>query len=346
MGKELTSGKLAELVNGELVGDGNVVLDGVESLGFSTSTQASFLAVDKYAEQVAASNAGAIIVPENFEGSPNAGQAFIKSKDSNLAFGVVVDFFAPAPVEFPPGVHPKAYVADSAQIGEGVHIGANAVVEENAVIGAGTVIVGGAYIGHEVAVGENTLIYSNVSVRDRCKIGNRVIIHPGAVIGADGFGFAPGPRGIVKVPQVGIVQIDDDVEIGANAAVDRARFGRTWIKQGVKIDNLVQIGHNVEIGAWTMICGQVGIAGSTTIGSGVIMAGQSGSNGHITIGDGATIGGMSGVVNDVTPGDTLVGFPAETKREFATRVGLPRKVKKLADQIKQLKTELAELKKS
>lgn len=340
MSKELTSSKLAELVQGELVGNDSVVVNGAKSLMEATETDVSFFAVMKYADQVVASKAGVILVPKTFEISPQSKQTFIICDDPNKSFGVVVDLFAPEPIQFPPGIHKMAYVAESAKIGDNVHIGPNAIVEENAVIGSGTVIVGGAYIGHEVTVGENCLIYAKATVRDRCKIGNRVILHPGCVIGSDGFGFAPGPQGIVKIPQVGIVQIDDDVEVGANSAIDRARFGRTWVKQGVKIDNLVQIGHNVEIGAWTMICGQVGIAGSTTIGSGVIMAGQSGSNGHITIGDGATIGGNSGVVSDVAPGSTLVGYPAETKREFAARVGLPRKVKKLAEQIKELQSKI------
>ena len=340
MAQEITSAKLAELLQGELIGDGDIVLNGAASLLEATASQTSFFAVEKYAHQILSSKAGVIIIPETFTIDDNSAQTFIKTKDSNKSFGVVVDLFAPAPVQFAPGIHPKAYVADSAQIGEGVHIGPNAVVEENSVIGQGTIVVAGAYIGHEVTIGENCLIYANATIRERCKIGNRVILHPGSIIGSDGFGFAPGPQGIVKIPQVGIVQLDDDVEIGANSAVDRARFGRTWVKQGVKIDNLVQIGHNVEIGAWTMICGQVGIAGSTTIGSGVIMAGQSGSNGHITIGDGATIGGNSGVVSDVQPGQTLVGFPAETKREFATRVGLPRKVKKLEAKLKELQQQI------
>lgn len=342
MSKEITSGKLAELIQGELIGSDTIVVNGAQSLMDATETDVSFFAVMKYVDQIAASKAGVILVPETFEIDPQSKQTFIKCKDSNKSFGVVVDLFAPKPIQFVPGIHKMAYVADSAQIGDNVHIGPNAIVEENAIIGNGTVIVAGAYIGHEVTVGNNCLIYANATIRDRCKIGNRVILHPGCIIGSDGFGFAPGPQGIVKIPQVGIVQIDDDVEVGANSAIDRARFGRTWVKQGVKIDNLVQIGHNVEIGAWTMICGQVGIAGSTTIGSGVIMAGQSGSNGHITIGDGATIGGNSGVVSDVAPGSTLVGYPAETKREFAARVGLPKKVKKLAEQIKELQSKIVD----
>ena len=340
MSKEITSGKLAELIQGELIGNDNVVVNGAKSLIEASECDVAFFAVMKYVDQIAASKAGVILVPESFEIDSESKQTFIKCQDSNKAFGVVVDLFAPAPIEFAPGIHKMAYVAETAQIGNNVHIGPNAIVEENAVIGAGTVIVAGAYIGHEVTVGDNCLIYANATIRERCKIGNRVILHPGCIIGSDGFGFAPGPQGIVKIPQVGIVQLDDDVEVGANSAVDRARFGRTWVKQGVKLDNLVQIGHHVEIGAWTMICGQVGIAGSTTIGSGVIMAGKSGANGHISIGDGVTVGGSCGVVSDVEPGKTVVGFPAETKREFATRVGLPRKVKKLTAQIKELQKKI------
>ncbi len=345
MTQEITAAKLAELVNGELLGNPDIVLNSVSALSEAQSSQVSFLANDRYIDKVATCKAGAILVPENFEVEAKENQALIKCKDSNMAFAVAIDLFAPPAVEFPAGIHPSAYVAGSAQIGANIHIGANAVIEENATIGDNSVITAGSYIGHETTVGENCLIHANVSIRERCKIGSRVIIHPGAVVGADGFGFAPGAQGIKKIAQVGIVQVDDDVEIGANSCIDRARFGRTWIKQGCKIDNLVQVGHNVEMGPCTMICGQVGIAGSTTIGAGVIMAGQSGSNGHIHIGDGATIAGNSGVVSDVAPGSTLVGFPAETKREFATRVGLPRKVKKLTDKLKELEKKIAELEK-
>lgn len=342
---QISAQEFAAQCGGELIGNGNVMLNGVSSLQEASETQLSFLANEKYADQVSTSNAGVILIPADFKAEPKENQALIKCDNSNIAFNTAIDLFAPPAIEFPAGIHPTAYIADTATIGSNVHIGPNAIVEEQAVIGDNSVVVGGAYIGHESKLGNNCLIYANATIRERSIIGNRVIIHPGAVIGSDGFGFAPGPQGIVKIAQVGIVQIDDDVEIGANTAIDRARFGKTWIKQGTKLDNLVQIGHNVEIGMFTMICGQAGVAGSTTIGNGVIMAGRSASNGHITVADGATIAGNSAAITDVAPGEVLVGFPAESKRNFASRVGLPKKVKKLTQQIKELQKQIEELSK-
>ena len=179
----------------------------------------------------------------------------------------------------------------------------------------------------------------------RCTVGCKCIIHPGVVIGGDGFGFIPGPNGLVKVPQTGIVQIDDDVEIGANTTIDRARFGKTHIKSNVKIDNHVMVAHNVEIGESSILVAQCGIAGSSVIGRGVILAAKAGINGHITIGDGCQIAGTSSVVKSLPPGQIAVGTPAEPQREFLARMGLPKKVQKLDAKIKELDSKIKELSK-
>ena len=251
--------------------------------------------------------------------------------------------FAPPPVRFPPGIDPKASVAKSAKIGKDVHIGPCAVIDEEAEIGDGSVICAGTYIGHYTKIGSKTLIYPNVSIRERCIVGSRVIIHSGTVIGSDGFGFEAGPMGIQKIPQVGIVQIDDDVEIGGNCTIDRARFGRTWLKRGVKLDNQVHLAHNVVVGEFSMLIGQSGVAGSTEIGRGAIIAAQAGINGHITIGDGARVAGTSGVLKDVAPGESVVGTPAEAPRDFLERITLPKKVHKLQQTIKELEAKISKL---
>ena len=232
-------------------------------------------------------------------------------------------------------IHPGA------KIGEGVSIGPTAVVEEGAVIGKGSVIGACAYVGHFVTIGENCLIYPNVSIMRYCRIGSRVIIHAGATIGADGFGYNTTFTGLVKVPQNGIVQIDNDVEIGANSTIDRARFGKTWIKKGVKIDNLVHVAHNVIVGECSALIGQCGIAGSAEIGRGVIVAAQSGVNGHITLGDGSKVAGASAVQRSVPPGAMVFGTPAESEEDFIERHMLPRKVRKLAARLEKLEALLA-----
>lgn len=343
MTKSITAKEMSDIVGGELNGDENVVITKVASLSEADSESISFLANQKYASQVVESDAIAVIVGKDYIDEPKEGHAIIVCENPNLAFSDAINCFAPPPIEFPPGVHSSAVVADSVKIGQGVHIGANAVIEEDAVIGDGSVIGAGCYIGHYTTVGTKCLIYPNVSIRERCVVGNAVIIHSGTTVGSDGFGFAAGEQGIVKIPQTGSVQLDDLVEIGANCTIDRARFGKTWLKTGVKLDNLVHIAHNVEVGEFTMLIGQCGIAGSTRIGRGAIVAAKAGVNGHITIGDGAKIAGMSGVVKSVGAGEVVVGLPAENQREFMTRVSLPKKVKKLTQKLKELEAKVAEL---
>ncbi len=338
--KQISIVAIAEAVGGEISGDNNILISGVSSLKEAKKGYISFLGNKKYTSQIKDTAASAVLVDKNFNVVDAAGKTLIICENPNLAFAATIGLFAPPPVEYPPGIQENAVVANSAKIGKGVHVGPCAVIEADAVIGDNTVIGAGCYIGQETTVGCNTLLYPNVTIRERCIIGNKVIIHPGTTIGSDGFGFEAGPDGIIKIPQVGIVQIDDDVEIGANCTIDRARFGRTWLKMGVKLDNQVHVAHNVVVGEFSMLIGQSGIAGSAQIGQGVIVAAKAGINGHITLGDGCRIGGTSGVVRDVPPGATVIGTPAEPQREFMARFILPKTVNKLKEKVKELEKKV------
>jgi UDP-3-O-[3-hydroxymyristoyl] glucosamine N-acyltransferase len=342
--KQISAAKMAEKLGAKLKGNKDIVITGVAALAEASFEDISFLANKKYQHQVADSFAGTVIVGQDFDGELKENHALLVCEDPNLAFSKAIEFFAPDPIKFKPGIHPSAVVYETAVIGKNVSIGPNAVIDEYAEIGDNSVIGAGTYIGQMSKVGTDCLIYANVSIRERCVIGDRVIIHPGTTIGSDGFGFSAGPTGIIKIAQIGTVQIDNDVEIGANCAIDRARFGKTWLKRGVKLDNIVHVAHNVEVDEFAMLIGQCGIAGSTKIGKGAIIAAQAGINGHITIGAGAKVAGTSGVVKDVPPGGQVVGTPAETPREFIERLSAPKKISKLSQKVKELENELKSLK--
>ena len=242
------------------------------------------------------------------------------------------------------GVHELAFVSPSAKIGENVYIGAFAYVGDNATIGDNTSIYPHTYIGDGVKIGNQCIIYSNVSIYHDCRIGNECILHSGAVIGADGFGFAPTPDGYEKIPQIGIVILEDRVDIGANACVDRATMGATIIRKGVKLDNLVQIAHNDEIGAHTVMAAQTGIAGSTKVGEWCMFAGQVGVAGHITIGDHVTFGAQSGVPSSVKPNQELIGTPPMPMKPYFRSASVFRKLPDLSFEVSALRKELEELK--
>jgi UDP-3-O-[3-hydroxymyristoyl] glucosamine N-acyltransferase len=227
-------------------------------------------------------------------------------------------------------------VDPEATLGKDVFIGAHAVIEPGAKVGSRSIISAHAYVGHGVQIGEDCRIYPHVTIRERCTLANRVILHPGVVIGSDGFGYEFRDGAHQKIPQTGIVQIEDDVEIGANSTVDRARFGRTWIRKGTKIDNLVQIAHNVTVGEHSILCAQVGISGSTRVGNFVTLAGKVGVNGHIEIGDGAIIGAMSGVPKSIKPGVIVIGAPARPIKDYKISLALLNKLAALFDRVKKL----------
>ncbi len=342
----LTAAKIAEMVNGKLVGSPDRTISSVSGIRDAQSDQLSFIGNKKYQHQLESTKAGVVLVCPDLADAPAVDRSLIVCDNVDYAFAKVIAVFAEEPPKWPVGVHPSAVVSPEAKLGQGVSINANAVIEAGAEIGDGTVIGAGCYIGHDVKIGAGSLLYPNVTVMYRCVIGRKAVIHPGVVIGGDGFGFIPTKQGLVKVPQTGIVQIDDDVEIGANTTIDRARFGKTWIKSNVKIDNQVMVAHNVVIGESSILVAQCGIAGSAELGRGVILAAKSGVNGHITLGDGVQVAGTSGVVKSLPAGAIALGTPAESQREFMARHTLPSRFEKLSAKVEALRKEIAELKAS
>jgi UDP-3-O-[3-hydroxymyristoyl] glucosamine N-acyltransferase len=329
--------ELAAMSGGELVGDPSLKITGAASLGEAVPGEITFYSNPRYGPLLRKTRASAVFVPPDFGDSIATAQ--IRVSNPNKAFEQVVLKFAPKPVTFAPGIHPSAIIDRSVQLGDHVSIQPHAVIEAGAKIGDDTVIGAGTYIGHETVIGAACLIYPRVAIRERSRIGSRVIIHSGAVIGADGFGFEMVDGRQEKIKQLGIVQIDDDVEIGANTTIDRARFGRTWIQQGVKIDNLVQVAHNVVIGKNSVIVAQTGISGSTRVGEYVQMAGQVGIVGHVEIADGSRIAAQSGVSKSI-PGGTWFGYPAMPMPEARRQIAWVRRLGKLFDRVKEIEKKL------
>lgn len=287
-------------------------LSNIASLDSAKEGDLAFLGNEKYHAQVATCRASAILVPADYSGSaPAENQAYIFVEKPSYTLALICGQIEAALWQKPaPGTHATAVVAASAKIGKNVHIGAFCVIGEKTEIGDGAVIESHATVGNAVVIGAETHIESGARIGAYTQIGARVHILPNAVIGADGFGFIPVDGKIEKIPQIGNVVIEDDVEIGAGTCIDRARFSSTRIGKGTKIDNLVQIGHNCVIGKYCFVCGQAGMAGSTTVGDYVTLAGQVGLSGHIKIGDKATIGAQCGVLGDVEPGATMLDSPA------------------------------------
>ncbi|MCE5335428.1 MAG: UDP-3-O-(3-hydroxymyristoyl)glucosamine N-acyltransferase [Desulfobacteraceae bacterium] len=336
----LSLGKLAEMLKVELKGDPEVLLSGIGPLESAGPDQLSFLADARHRARAGACRAAALIVP------PECGDLernLLITKNTYLALARAASFFTPG--EVPVGdVHDTAQVGEGVQLADTARVGPFVCIGDNARIGERTRICAGAYIGSGVLLGADCLIYPRAVILDNCAIGDRVIIHSGAVIGADGFGYAQDEQGRhVKIPQTGIVQIDEDVEIGANTTIDRATFGRTWIKRGAKIDNLVMIGHNVVVGEDSIFAGQAGIAGSTQVGNHVMLGGQAGISGHIELGDRVKVAAKSGVPRSISPDQTVAGSPAmqfdEFFRSYANILRLPR----MRDELHRLKNRVQKL---
>jgi UDP-3-O-[3-hydroxymyristoyl] glucosamine N-acyltransferase len=334
----LTIQEIAKICGGQLNGDPNGTITGAASLDEAVEGEIAFYNNPKYLPRLKMTRASAVLVPSDFAGKTSAAQ--IRVADPSKAFETVVLKLAPKPVNFPAGIHSTAVIDPKARIGAHVSIQPHVVIEAEAEIGDATVIGAGTYIGHATKIGESCFIYPNVTIRERTKIGARVIIHGGAVIGADGFGFEFKDGRQRKIPQLGIVQVDDDVEIGANTTIDRARFGRTWIQQGVKIDNLVQIAHNVVVGKHSVIAAQAGISGSARLGERATLAGQAGIVGHVTIGAGAIIAAQSGVSKNVPAGEIWFGYPATPIEETKRQVAWIHRLGKLFERVKALEKKL------
>jgi UDP-3-O-[3-hydroxymyristoyl] glucosamine N-acyltransferase len=299
-------GELARLVGGDLEGDPSIEIRGFASLESAGPGDLSFVAADRHLAAARRSAASALIAPPGLD---LAGRPAIRVVQPYAAIAAVLRVFFPEPA-IAPGVHPTAHIADSARVSPGATVAAFAVVGERSLIDSGAILHPHVFVGPDCQVGEGSVLHPHVVLRERVALGRRVIVHPGSVLGADGFGYVFEGQAHRKIPQVGRVVVEDDVEIGANVTVDRATLGETVIGRGTKIDNLVQIGHNTVVGPDTIIVAQAGIAGSCRIGRGVVLAGQVGIADHVTVGDGAQIGSQAGVHRDVPAGARMIGTPA------------------------------------
>ncbi len=341
-----TLAELAARVGGEVAGDGTLLLEGVAPLEDAGPRHVSFFSNKKYRKAFEASRAGAIVVEPDAE--VPAGRTVLRAPNAYLAFAKISTLFHP-PREPAPEIAPEAVIHPSARVHPSAQVMPLASVGPDAEIGARTIVYPGVHVCEGARVGEDCLLYPNVVVRERCLVGNRVILQPGCVIGSDGFGFAFDPEGEgrgprhFKVPQIGIVIVEDDVEIGANTCLDRATLGATRVGRGSKIDNLVQIAHNVELGPLCLIVSQVGIAGSTKLGMGVVAAGQAGIVGHLSIGDGAKMGAQAGVMNDVPAGEAVSGSPSQPHADWLRTQAALRTLPELRREVKELRRELDRL---
>jgi UDP-3-O-[3-hydroxymyristoyl] glucosamine N-acyltransferase len=348
---EKTLKEIAAYVGGKIHGDGSVVIRGFAGLKEAAPGEISFLSNMKYASLLQDTQASAVFVEDGdfFSVKTNLVIVDNPSKAFSLALSLFVEDSMSEGLQ---GIHPSAVIAPTASIGKGVAVGACAVIEDHVVIGDHTRVLSGSVVGFKSRIGKDCLIYANVTLRERTEIGDRVIIHSGAVIGSDGFGFITEEGVHLKVPQVGIVQIEDDAEVGANVTIDRARFDRTVIGQGTKIDNLVQIAHNVRVGKNCLIVSQAGVSGSVVLGDNVILGGQCGIVGHVTVGDGSMIAAQSGVAQSVPPRSILFGSPAQphmkAKRMSAAAGKLPEVLKVIRDletRVRELEQQAEEKKK-
>jgi UDP-3-O-[3-hydroxymyristoyl] glucosamine N-acyltransferase len=331
--------ELAARIGAEVVGDPTTTIRAVRPLEEAGPDDLSFLHNRKYAAQAASSRAGAILVAD-----PAAlpGRNLLVTAEPYLGLARALELLHPV-LRPQPGVHASAVVAAGVEIGERVTVAANAVVGERTLIGRGTVIGAGSVIGCDVVIGDDCLLHPRVAVLDRCRVGDRCILQAGAVVGSDGYGFATVSGVHHKVPQVGVVVLEDDVELGANVCIDRATLGETRIGRGTKIDNLVQIAHNVRVGEGCLLVAQVGISGSTHLGHHVIMAGQSGAAGHLRIGDRVVVAAKTAVIKDVPDGGFVAGIPAQPHREWLRDGASLRRLPAVLERLRALETRVARL---
>ncbi len=338
--KKTTLAQLAELVDGKLVGDPRISVSGLSDPATAGAGELTFVVKPRQAREIAATGAAAVIVPLAVE---SAAKPLIRVKDPYLAAAIIHNHFLETPF-IAAGISPRAHCGDNCRIAASASIGPMAVLGHRVRLGERVTIHPGAVLGDDVQIGDNSVIHANVTIYSNSIIGRRVIIHSGTVIGSDGFGYATDQQGHhVKRPHVGIVRIDDDVEIGANVCVDRGTFGKTWIKQGVKIDNLVQVAHNVVVGEHCLLVAQAGIAGSAQLGCNVVLGGQSAVNGHIRIGDRVMAAAGSGIHGNLNGGEIMAGFPAIPHRQWLRATVAFSSLPALVKEVRRLKKKVAEL---
>jgi UDP-3-O-[3-hydroxymyristoyl] glucosamine N-acyltransferase len=337
--RPITLNDIAHALNLPAPADGSRVIAGIAALADAGPGDLTMITSDAYLKQFSRTSATVVIAHRKVR-LPANNKIIFPVDDVEQAVGAVLDLFAP-PIQRPaPGIDPSAKISESALLGPHCAIAANTVIGHRSAIGARVLIHPGAVIGDDVILGEDCEIYPNVVIRERVTIGNRVSIHAGSVIGSDGFGYRWDGKKHAKVPQIGTVLIEDDVEIGSCVCIDRAKFGATKIGRGTKIDNLVQVAHNVEIGPHSIIVGQTGIAGSSKLGTGVILGGQTAVRDHITIGDGAMVAARSAIANDVPPKTTVSGMPALPHRQSLREQAALRRLPELIVQVRKLQEEL------
>jgi UDP-3-O-[3-hydroxymyristoyl] glucosamine N-acyltransferase len=334
----LTAAEIARQLGGQVVGDASTVLTGFAPADCAKPGDLTFAENSDYFARAEQSAAAAILVDGQFT---SANKVLIRVPNARIAFARVLPLFFPEPA-FAPGIHATAIVAASAKLDPTAHVGPCCVVGDGVRIGARSVLQGGNHVGAGCQLGQDVNLFPNVTLYPRTEIGDRVRVHAGTVIGSDGFGYVQDGGVHVKVPQIGNVIIRDDVEIGANVTIDRGALGPTVIGKGTKIDNLVQIAHNVEIGEHCLLLGQVGIAGSTKLGNYVILAGQVGLAGHIKIGNGVIIAAQSGVMHNIPDGEKWFGYPAQPDKEFKREVIALRRLPDLLKRVNALEAQLAE----
>jgi UDP-3-O-[3-hydroxymyristoyl] glucosamine N-acyltransferase len=328
---------LAEWVRGEVLGDGDLLISNARTLGDAQPGDITFVEHEKHLHAWHSSLASAAIVPGNV---PVNGRPIIRVSDPLMAFAKIVQQLRGNTQETIPSISSAAHVHPTATIAEGVSVGPFAVVGEGAVVGANSVLHSGSVVGRFCKLGNNVTLFPHAIVSDECVLGNRVVIHANAVIGADGFGYRTQQGRHVKVPQLGWVELEDDVEVGACSTIDRGTFGPTRIGAGTKIDNLVMIGHNCRIGKHNVLCSQVGIAGSCTTGDYVVMAGQVGVADHVQIGDHVTILAKTGVSGTIPSGSHVMGYPARAHKEFIRQDFCIQKLPELRKEVSQIKKHL------
>jgi UDP-3-O-[3-hydroxymyristoyl] glucosamine N-acyltransferase len=332
--------QIATQLGATFEGDGEVLVRGVAGIRDATPGQLTFIANAKYFSEIKNTRASVLIVPE---GAEIEFRPIIRSAQPKLAFIKTMELFISAKPKLVPKIDPTAVIGKNVSLGKDIYLGAYVVIEDDVSLGDNTVIYPGSYIGRQSKIGANTFIFPNVTIWEAVNIGNRVTIHSGTVIGCDGFGYTEANGIQYKMPQLGTVVIEDDIEIGANVTIDRATLGKTWIKKGTKIDNLVHIAHNVVVGEHAVIVAQVGISGSVEIGDRVTLAGQSGIAGHIKIGAGTTVAGRSGVTKSIPANICVSGFPARLHRQEQKTQAYVQRLPKLIEKVRALEKKVEEL---
>lgn len=342
---QFTAAQIGLLINGKVEGDASITVQSFGKIEEAKASQVSFLANPKYEDFLYTTAASIVIVNETLQLKKTVAATLIRVPDAYSAFAVLMTKYQEMAASQLAGIQEPSYIAPTAQLGNNIFVGAFAYLGDQVKIGNNSKIHPGVYIGNQVVIGENVILYPGVKIYEGCVIGNQVVVHAGSVIGSDGFGFAPQADGsFQKVPQLGNVVVEDLVEIGANSTIDRATMGSTIIRKGVKIDNLVQIAHNVEVGSNTVIAAQTGISGSSKIGKYVMMGGQTGVAGHLSIADGTKIGGKSGISKTIKePNKSVIGIPAFDYTSSLRVQAATRNLPEMEKRIKALEKLVSEL---